>query len=190
MRDVLAVNPKSIAHRVRSYGDSGGSPLGAMRSYCHGFQMANPPGHRALRVGRRSLPGQIYLLTITTERRTPWFLDGDLAQAACQQMIDPATWGDALLLCWVLMPDHWHGLVQLGARDRLSLVMNRFKSVTAKRVRQTACLPRVWARGFHDHALRRDEDVRTAARYIVANPLRAKLVEGINDYPYWNSVWL
>ena len=150
--------------------------------------MTNLPGHQALRKGRTSLPGQIYLLTTATEKRALHFADWHVARATCQQIFEPSTWDDALLLCWVLMPDHWHGLVQLGAHDGLPLVMNRFKSLTTKHVRQTTGLADVWARGFHDHALRRDEDVRKAARYIVANPLRAQLVREINDYPYWNSV--
>ena len=35
-------------------------------------------------------------------------------------------------LCWVLMPDHWHGLVQLGQRDSLPIVVNRFKVLVAE----------------------------------------------------------
>ena len=35
--------------------------------------------------------------------------------------------------------------------------------------------------GFHDRALRRDEDTLSTARYIVANPLRAGLVKNIRD---------
>lgn len=28
------------------------------------------------------------------------------------------------------------------------------------------------------------------ARYIIANPIRAKLVRRVGDYPYWNAAWL
>ena len=49
---------------------------------------------------------------------------------------------------------------------------------------------RIWQRGFHDHALRAEEDIIDAARYIVANPLRAGLCQKIGDYPYWNAQWL
>ena len=45
-------------------------------------------------------------------------------------------------------------------------------------------------RNDYDHALRADEDVLAAARYIVANPLRAGLVGSIRDYPFWDAVWL
>jgi hypothetical protein len=35
-----------------------------------------------------------------------------------------------------------------------------------------------------DHALKRDESLLEAARYIVANPLRAGLAEQAGEYPY------
>ncbi|HEV7121871.1 MAG TPA: transposase [Rhodanobacter sp.] len=152
--------------------------------------MANPSGHQALRKGRVSLSGQIYLLTIVTESRIPHFTDTELARTACRMMLAPRVWGDANALCWVLMPDHWHGLVELGDHDDLSVVMNRFKSLLSKAVQSLARVPFRWARGFHDHALRRDEDLLAAARYIIANPVRAGLVTKVNDYPYWNSTWL
>jgi len=88
------------------------------------------------------------------------------------------------------MPDHWHGLIELGERDDLSIVMNRFKSLISKQLRQGMHEPCIWARGFHDHALRHDEDLHAAARYIIANPVRAGLVDQVNDYPYWNATWL
>ena len=48
----------------------------------------------------------------------------------------------------------------------------------------------LWQAGFHDRAIRSDEDLLVVARYVVANPLRAKLVDRLGDYPFWNSVWL
>ena len=49
---------------------------------------------------------------------------------------------------------------------------------------------KVWQKGFHDHAIRRDEDIKAVARYIIANPLRAGMVDRIGDYPFWDAVWL
>ncbi|QNK03041.1 REP-associated tyrosine transposase [Dyella telluris] len=146
-------------------------------------------GHHALRKGRVSLPNHTYLLTAVAAFRRPVFKNLDIARATSRCIHDPLSWGDAELLCWVLMPDHWHGLIRLGESDSLALVMNRFKARTAKQLHcgQTGL---VWARGFHDRALRCDEDERRAARYIVANPLRSGLVDNVLDYPYWNSAWL
>ncbi|WP_232820991.1 transposase [Dyella sp. C11] len=146
-------------------------------------------GHRALRSGRVSLPGHCYLLTAVTAYRRPLFKDARLARLACQSIHDRKSWGDATLLCWVLMPDHWHGLVQLGVRDTLPVVMNRFKAEVARRLRCSQSGV-VWSRGYHDRALRLEDDVKAVARYIVANPLRARLVSHVLDYPYWDCVWL
>lgn len=89
------------------------------------------------------------------------------------------------------MPDHWHGLLQLGQSDTLSLAMNRFKALTAKVLRrQVGVEGAIWARAFHDHALRHEEDLQGTARYIVLNPVRAGLVRRIGDYPFWNAIWL
>jgi REP element-mobilizing transposase RayT len=87
------------------------------------------------------------------------------------------------------MPDHWHGLVQLGPRDSLATVVGRFKAAVTRQLRCTDG-GLVWARGYHDRALRRDEDIKAVARYIVANPLRAGLADNVLDYPYWNCIWL
>ena len=94
-------------------------------------------------------------------------------------------------LAWVVMPDHVHWLFQLGEYMDLSAAIKRFKARSARRVndylhRQGA----LWQKSFYDHALRKDEDVQGVARYIVANPLRAGLVEHVGDYPLWDAIWL
>ncbi|MBB4592801.1 hypothetical protein FHR61_000481 [Xanthomonas arboricola] len=42
----------------------------------------------------------------------------------------------------------------------------------------------------HDRALRKDDDLRIVARYLIANPLRAGMVERVGDYPFWDAIWL
>lgn len=89
------------------------------------------------------------------------------------------------------MPDHAHWLLQLGQRRPLSTVIRMLKAFSARNIHclEGGRMP-VWSRAYHDRALRRDEDVIAVARYIIANPLRAGLVQRIGDYPYWNAVWL
>jgi len=149
------------------------------------------PGIRALRKGRFSRPGHIYFVTTVSRRREPVFMEWEVAAATCRALNNPIVWRRSFLLCWVLMPDHWHGILQLGERDELPTVMNRAKSAMAKAC-NGACARagRVWDRGFHDRALRREEDLVKLARYVVANPVRAGLVRSVRDYPFWNAVWI
>ena len=149
------------------------------------------PGHNALRKGRVSLPGYAYIVTAAVRERMPVFADFRPACAAASWFKRPALLGDATMLAWVLMPDHAHWLIQLGDSGDLSGVVNRLKSASARAANHA--LGRegsLWEAAFHDRALRREEDLRTIARYIVGNPLRAGLVERVGDYPFWDAVWM
>lgn len=148
------------------------------------------PGYRSLRKGRVSIPGQVYLLTTVTANRQPLFAGHARAGIVCRVIHDVDSWLDAKLLCWVLMPDHWHGLLQLGDAATLGQIMNRWKAIATRTLHRAGHESPVWQRGYHDHALRREEGVLESARYIVANPVRADLVKSVRQYPYWNSIWL
>jgi REP element-mobilizing transposase RayT len=151
----------------------------------------NKPGHRALRKGRVSLPGHVYLVTTTTANRVRVFVDFKAACAACRCFASRLLMGDARMLAWVLMPDHAHWLIQLGTTDVLDRVVARLKSASARAAnRVSGRKGPLWSRAYHDHALRSNEDLMAVARYIIGNPVRAGLVERVGDYPFWDSVWI
>jgi REP element-mobilizing transposase RayT len=89
--------------------------------------------HCALRKGRHSLDGQQYLVTFTTWGRWPLFKEPEAAMAACAAIADTRLWRRARLLAWVLMPDHWHGLIELDG-ESLSRTVQRLKTNAARRV--------------------------------------------------------
>jgi putative transposase len=143
-----------------------------------------------LRAGRRSIPNQVYLVTTTCRDRRRHFSDFFVAACACRVLAEKRLWRDSRLLAWVLMPDHWHGLIELGGGESLSKAIGRAKAVSAaaiNRIRRSDNA--VWQPGFHDRALRHDESLLSAARYLIANPLRAGLVDRPGDYPFWDTVW-
>lgn len=148
-------------------------------------------GHAALRRGRVSIENQVYHVTTATLERRPLFSAFATARAAIRNLNDPVVLGPHRLLTWVLMPDHMHMLLELRNDESLSAVVNRIKTVTARGVnRQLQRSGPVWQRAFHDHALRKEEDLATVGRYIIANPLRAGLVRRVSAYPHWDAVWL
>ncbi|WP_416770498.1 REP-associated tyrosine transposase [Pseudomonas sp. RHF3.3-3] len=143
-----------------------------------------------LRTGRYSEPGRIYLLTAVLSDREPLFSKFHLGRLLVRSFRTAQEEHASLSLAWVVMPDHFHWLVELQ-KASLGELMGKTKSRTALAVnRRMQRAGALWQKGFHDRALRREEDLRAAARYIVANPLRAGLVERIGDYPLWDAVWL
>jgi putative transposase len=94
-------------------------------------------------------------------------------------------------LTFVVMPDHLHWLFELQGSRSLSTVMQSMKKYSARLVNaRIGSHGPLWQNGFHDHAVRRTEDLRTIARYIVYNPVRAGLVRSIRDYPLWDAMWI
>jgi len=152
-----------------------------------------------LRKGRASLPGCAYHIIACTHERFPLFSDYAYARVLVAEMRRLHDAAEVDSLAWVIMPDHLHWLFQLGERASLSAIVKQLKARSARavgrrievgRVNEFARAGLLWQRGFYDHAIRSDEDLRAVARYIVANPLRAGLVDHLGDYPWWDAVWL
>jgi len=137
------------------------------------------------------LPHQAYHVTACTEARRPIFRDFACARllvAEMRRLHEEEVLGS---LAWVIMPDHLHWLFQLYEGETLSSIVKRVKARSSLAIgRHIESGGPIWQRGFHDHAIRRDEDMLVVARYIVANPLRAGLVKHLGDYPLWDAIWL
>ena len=73
----------------------------------------------------------------------------------------------------------------------LSRVVKALKARSALTINRRLCRQgSLWQRAYYDRAVRKGEDIRHIARYIVANPLRAGLVRDIGDYPHWDCIWI
>ncbi len=147
------------------------------------------PHSQDLRKGRVSEPNRIYFITAVTQARTPWFQDLHLGRLLVDVLRTETP--RAQTLAYVVMPDHLHWLMQLREGHTLARVAEDVKSISAHRINHA--LGRAgsfWQAGFHDHALRHEEDVAGVTRYVVANPLRAGLVKSLGEYPLWDAVWV
>jgi putative transposase len=154
-------------------------------------QSTSPTGTRRLRLGRASLPNQIYHITTTTFRRKKIFADLFCGRCVVESLRRESQSGRCKTLCFVIMPDHLHWLMQVCEGGSLSTSVMNVKSHATRGITQLrGAGGRIWQRGFYDHAMRKDEDVLATARYIIANPLRARLVKNVGDYPLWDAKWI
>ena len=143
-----------------------------------------------LRKGRYSEPGRPYLVTTVVENREKLFKDFWLARLLVAELRATTDQGIVESLAWVIMPDHLHWLL-IPKAVSLKIVMQRTKSLSALSInRALGRRGPVWQKGYHDRALRREEDLLAMARYIVANPLRAGIAHSLADYPHWDAIWL
>ena len=144
-----------------------------------------------LRQGRYSESGRIYHVITRLHGSDNLFEDFSRARQCCAALHDIEDGGDIKTLCWVLMPDHLHLLVQLRDGENLGHCIKKLKGKSARLLnRRLGRTGSLWQKSFYDRALRHDDDLLIVARYIVANPIRAGLVKKVGDYPFWNAVWL
>ncbi|NIP73089.1 MAG: transposase [Gammaproteobacteria bacterium] len=142
-------------------------------------------GTHRLRRGRASQPGQVYFLTTSTYRRRPLLSDPDAARIVMSALHWTETAGLVQLEAAVIMPDHLHFIAELREGD-LGGLMRRVKGFTARELNELYSRSgRVWQPQYHDHALRREEALLEVIRYCLDNPVRAGLVTGFRDHPFW-----
>ncbi len=142
------------------------------------------------RKGRYSEQGRIYLVTAVTKNRQTFFSDWRVGRLVAKQFQKAEREALVASLAWVVMPDHFHWLIALGEKP-LSEVIARTKSRINYSVNKASGRTgSIWQRGFHDRAIRREEDLIAVARYIILNPVRAGLVSRVGDYPLWDAAWI
>ncbi|SEI50725.1 REP element-mobilizing transposase RayT [Allopseudospirillum japonicum] len=144
-----------------------------------------------LRRGRYTQQGGEYFITFTTFRRQQLFCSYDLAKIVYQHIQINEKVCRCRWFTWVLMPDHFHGLLRIEGDTDLSSVVAKLKGKSAYLINQyRGQNGKVWQPAFYDRALRTEDSRRDIARYIVANPIRKMLVQSVRQYPFWNSDFL
>ena len=144
-----------------------------------------------MRDGRRTIAGQYYhIVTCTVERRRV-FTNFQCGREVVRSLRRMQAEGVARSIAFVVMPDHLHWLMQLHDRKSLSVCVGSMKSfATRSMIAKNLRRGPVWQEGYMDRAIRRETDLLPVARYIVANPLRAGLVDHVGQYPLWDSIWM
>jgi len=143
-----------------------------------------------LRRGRFSESERVYLVTTVVRDRLPIFADWRIGRQLIEVLRAADTAGLCQSIAFVVMPNHLHWLFALGDTTELSSLIRRVKGLSSHRIGRLTGRHWLWQKGFHDHAARRDEDIQNLARYVVANPLRAGLVNRLADYPLWDAIYL
>jgi putative transposase len=169
----------------------------------HDWEPFNLPTRRSIRLKDHDYAAGIYFLTICVARKKPllsmleqhhvrlsrvgeiveeeWLRTGEMRSGV---------WLDA----YVIMPDHFHGIIGLdpvavcrGFESRahtvrpywlretlLGRVVAGFKSVCTRRYRDVLGNPAaaLWQRGYYERVVRGNQELQRIRRYITENPLR------------------
>ena len=128
-----------------------------------------------------------YFLTFCTVNRHPLFVDRQHVEVVLEQVVRAAADSGFAIVAYCFMPDHLHLLVeaQSEASDCLRFI-KRAKQFSGYHFKQRFGTA-LWQRYGYEHVLRGDEDTLSVARYILENPVRARIVASVEDYPFLGS---
>ena len=134
-------------------------------------------------------PAHIFSLTICTWQRNPWFKQSAYADALIATLHKGLFADKAALFAYCLMPDHLHLLVS-PTDENLPDLITRWKSFTANQLRKMGLTQKCWQKSFYDHALRKEEDIKTVVEYTINNPVRAGMVSHWSEYAWSWHRWM
>jgi len=124
-----------------------------------------------------------YHLTLVTRGRLPIFTTEKAVQP-CLHAVELACQRDGFdTVAFCFMPDHLHLLLTGREESSLQDFARYFKQVSGYHFKHRYGAG-LWQISYHDHVVRRDEDVQQIAAYIWDNPVRAGLVESRLDYAF------
>lgn len=143
----------------------------------------------------RNLPGALHFVTGNSQDRFPLFKSEECCLALIEVLTDRREQWPFKLIAYVLMPDHFH--LVINPRDgRIKELLQALKSLGAKKIinaapaglfkRANADLNKVWQESFKTMPLWSPWMIWQKINYIHSNPLRAGLVKSVADYR-WSS---
>ncbi|MDP2321978.1 MAG: transposase [Acidobacteriota bacterium] len=128
-----------------------------------------------------------YFLTACTHQRQKAFAFPRFAAPATDQLLQLAQLNRFAVLAYCLMPDHVHAQIAAQATSaNARTFFNRWRQWTGFRWKQLRGFP-LWQDGYWDYVLRQDEEPFRISAYIGNNPVRARLVSTVLEYPYIGS---
>jgi REP element-mobilizing transposase RayT len=130
---------------------------------------------------------QRYFLTACAAFRRPLFTNTSLVASLVEQLMHNAGHFEFSILAYVFMPDHAHVLTEAESEQSdFPAFVKRFKQTTGFAYRRQTGQS-LWQHGYHERVLRNEEASEAVVRYILENPIRARLSTQLGEYPFAGS---
>ena len=112
-------------------------------------------------------------------------MDSERAQVVVNALQWLRRHGRIRLHGYSVMPDHLHVVLTVLKPYELHQVMHSLKSYTANEInRMLGRSGDVWARGYHEHTLRDEADMRQRLWYAFENPVRAGICQAVECHRF------
>ena len=126
-------------------------------------------------------------VTAVARNRVKAFSDHDFAQFIVTSLIAIAALFKFEVTAYVVMPDHVHFVVTaIEENADFKEMMKKWKQKTGYEFSQLHGR-RLWQKGYWERVLRDGDNPLSVCRYLIENPVRARLVTHPSEYPLCGS---
>jgi len=133
----------------------------------------------------RTAPGASYFVTTKCWEGRNAFQVTEIAEILLNTLFHYRDSGGYLLHEFVIMPDHLHLILTPNLQTSLEKAVQLIKGGSSHRIHKKRGGRReIWQVGFHDWTIRDLDDWNAKANYIRMNPVKARLCERSEDWPY------
>jgi putative transposase len=138
----------------------------------------SPVHHTAVEFGNRSI---VVFVTVCTKSRAPVLATQEMHRRILDAWIVAGHW---LIGRYAILPDHIHLFCSPGVYPIQPLLnwVRYWKSLVAKSIAVGS--DALWEKNFWDTQLRRGDSYQAKWGYVMGNPVRHRLVERAEDWPY------
>ena len=148
---------------------------------------------KIIREKSHRLPNKLYLghqsvaFTICVKEKQKLFNSDEIFALFQQELIESLNTYKCSSQVYLFMPDHLHLIVSGNQQDsNVKKSIELFKQKTGYWLSHNL-LKFKWQKDYYDHIIRNDEDINNQIRYILQNPVRARIVENWNGYKFKGS---
>ena len=119
-------------------------------------------------------PGLCYYVTSVTFKRRPIFKNHKASWFLIHTLGYHKFIYDYFLYAFVVMPDHFHAIIQPNGKYNISNIMHHVKGTFARKYNEfTGHKGHVWQKRFYDRIIRGPKHIRQTIAYTHNNPARA-----------------
>ena len=128
-----------------------------------------------------------YFVTTVALNRVKAFSDREFADRVVELLIAIAAAFKFEVTAYVIMPDHVHFVVTAVEENAdFKAMLKKFKQKTGYEYSQRHGR-RLWQKGYWERILRDGDNPLSVCRYLIENPVRARLVKHPGEYPLCGS---
>ncbi|CFX12632.1 Transposase IS200-like [Syntrophomonas zehnderi OL-4] len=135
-------------------------------------------------------PNTVYFVTSVTHERNPIFNDRLATELLLNIILYNKFACHYHIYGFIVMPDHFHLIIQPYKDTDLSAIIRRIKGNFARFYNiQNRTSDSIWQKSFYDRGLRDYQELLKTLEYIHSNPVRAGLITDRNDYEFSSSAY-